>query len=159
MVPSARFVKNDGMDERQAERARLLIVAGFIVNVLAALIDLANVFGSGTYRFLAFSGRFEVVLAALIAFSATAAWWFLTKLNLERPEQRGLLARASSWFAVQALLGVAAGLNVAWHLDVASWSGSVIWLQAVGEALEAVGFFLWARTVGRTAWADAGEGS
>lgn len=135
------------MDDRQLARGRALVIAGFAINVVAALVDLVNVYGSGTFRLLAFSGVLGIFLGVPIAVASLGAWWFLARLTLSSPEQRSLFGRAMYFFAAQALLVLAAQLNVAWHQRLANWSSSIIWLMALGAAVEAIGFVAVARVV------------
>jgi hypothetical protein len=81
-------MEQDGaMNDRYQARARTLVITGLAVNVLAALVDLVNVYGDGTYKYLWFSGMFEVFLSPLGALSAAGAWWFLTKISAESSTQ------------------------------------------------------------------------
>ncbi len=136
------------MSDRCQKRARALVIAGLAVNVFAALVDLINVYGDGTYKYLRFSGMFEIFLGPLAALSAAGAWWFLTKLMAESSTQRLLLERAMYWFAVEVLLGVVASVNVGWHTSITTWSGSVIWLMGMGGTIEAIGIVSLARVFG-----------
>jgi hypothetical protein len=142
------------MSDRYQARARAFVITGLAVNVLAALVDLVNVYGDGTYQMLRFSGMLEMYLGPLTALSATGAWWFLTKMTAESSTQRSLLEKAMYWFALEVLLGVVASLNVGWHTPITTWSGSVIWIMAFGGVIEVIGLVLLARIFGTATFAD-----
>jgi hypothetical protein len=130
------------------ERARALVVVGFALNIVAALIDLINVYGDGLYKDINFSGMFGLFLEPLIALSATGAWWFLTKISPEGTAQRSLLEKAMYWFGLEVTLGVIESVNIGVHQSIATWTGSIIWIMAIGGAIEAVGLILLARVFG-----------
>ena len=116
-----------------------MVVAGFATTVIAALVDLVNIYASGTYRFLVFSGMVGIYLSPLIALSTTAAWWFLVQVSPESATQRGLLRRITWLFAADMALAAAASISYGWPQSPLSWTGSIVWLQALGEAVAALG--------------------
>ena len=136
------------MSDHSQVRARTLVITGLAVNVLAALVDLVNMYGDGIYKYLRFSGTFGVFLSVLTALSAAGAWWFLTKITAANSEQRSLFEKAMYWFALESLLGVVAAVNVGWHQSITTWTGSIIWIMAIGGAIETIGLVLLARVYG-----------
>ena len=142
------------MNDRYQARARTLVITGLAVNVLAALVDLVNIYGDGIYKYLRFSGTFGVFLSVLTALSAAGAWWFLTKIAVASSEQRSLLEKVMYWFALESLLGVVVAVNVGWHQSITTWSGSIIWIMVIGGAIETVGLVALARVFGTTKFGD-----
>jgi hypothetical protein len=142
------------MIDRYQHRARALIITGLAVNVIAALVDLVNIFGDGVYKFLNFSGIFGIFLSPLVALSTTAAWWFLTKMTAENSTQQSLLEKTMYWFAVQVLLGVVVTVNIGLHQSITTWTGSIIWIMSFGGAIEATGLVALARTFKTTTSID-----
>lgn len=142
------------MSDRYQARARALVITGLAVNVVAALVDLVNVYGDGLYRYLRFSGMLGIFLSPLGALSAAGAWWFLIKMSAESSTQRSLLEKAMYWFALEVLLGVVASVNVGWHQSITTWSGSIIWIMGIGGTIEAVGLVALARVFGTTTFGD-----
>jgi hypothetical protein len=138
--------QDDTMSDPIHTRARVLIITGLAINVVAAFIDLINIYGDGEYKFLGFSGTFGIFLGPLTALSAAGAWWFLSKITPESSAQRSLLEKALYWFALEALLGVGDLVNVGWRTSAASWSGSIVWIMALGGATEVVGLVMLARS-------------
>jgi hypothetical protein len=148
-------MEQDGaMNDRYQARARTLVITGLAVNVLAALVDLVNIYGDGIYKYLRFSGTFGVFLSVLTALSAAGAWWFLTKIAVASSEQRSLLEKVMYWFALESLLGVVVAVNVGWHQSITTWSGSIIWIMVIGGAIETVGLVALARVFGTTKFGD-----
>jgi hypothetical protein len=142
-------MEQDGaMNDRYQARARTLVITGLAVNVLAALVDLVNIYGDGIYKYLQFSGTFRIFLSVLMALSAAGAWWFLTKMTVESSEQRSLLEKTMYWFALESLLGVVAAVNSGWHQPITTWSDSIIWIMGIGGAIETIGLVLLARVFG-----------
>ncbi len=142
------------MNDHYQARARTLVITGLAVNVLAALVDLVNIYGDGIYKYLRFSGTFGVFLSVLTALSAAGAWWFLTKIAVASSEQRSLLEKAMYWFALESLLGVVVAVNVGWHQSITTWSGSIIWIMVIGGAIETIGLVALARVFGTTKFGD-----
>ena len=142
------------MNDRYQARARTLVITGLAVNVLAALVDLVNIYGDGIYKYLRFSGTFGVFLSVLTALSAAGAWWFLTKIAVASSEQRSLLEKVMYWFALESLVGVVVAVNVGWHQSITTWSGSIIWIMVIGGAIETVGLVALARVFGTTKFGD-----
>jgi hypothetical protein len=75
------------MSDNKQRRAGFLIIVGFGVTVVGALIDLINVYGDGGYRFLQFSGLLQAFLSPLAAVAVTGAWWFLSKVPARETSQ------------------------------------------------------------------------
>ena len=142
------------MNDHYQARARTLVITGLAVNVLAALVDLVNIYGDGIYKYLRFSGTFGVFLSVLTALSAAGAWWFLTKIAVASSEQRSLLEKVMYWFALESLLGVVVAVNVGWHQSITTWSGSIIWIMVIGGAIETIGLVALARVFGTTKFGD-----
>jgi hypothetical protein len=145
------------MIDRYQNRARALVIMGLAVNVIAALIDLINVYGDGTYKFLNFSGMLGIFLSPLTGLSTIGAWWFLTKMTAESSAQRSLLEKAMYWFAVEVLLGVVVTVNYGWHQLSTTWSDSIVWIMSFGGAIEAIGIVALARTFGTATSVDSGN--
>lgn len=133
------------MNDHFRARARFLVILGFTVNIVAASLDLVNVYRDGTYQYLFFSGTLEIWLSLFLALSATGTWWYLTMLTAENTVQRRLLEKAMYWFATQVVLGVVASLSAGWHQSITTWNGSIIWIMVVGGVLEGIGLIALAR--------------
>jgi hypothetical protein len=139
-------MEHDGaMNDRRQSQARALVIMGLSVNVLAALVDLVNIYGSGIYKLLRFSGCFSGFLSVFITLSVAGAWWFLAKMSVESSEQRSLLGKALYWFALESLLGVVDFVNDGWHQSITTWTGSIVWIMVIGGVIETIGLVLLAR--------------
>ena len=142
------------MIDRYQDRARALVITGLAVNVVAAIVDLINLYGDGTAKVLKFSGMLGFFLSPLVALCITGAWWFLTKMTAESPTQRSLLEKTMYWFAVEVLLGVVGTVNYGRFQSITTWSGSVAWIMSFGGGIEAIGLVALARTFRTTASVD-----
>jgi hypothetical protein len=135
------------MSDLYQKRARALVIVGFALNIVAALVDLINVYGDGLYKHINFSGMLGLFLDPLVALAATGAWWFLTKVTPESTAQRSLLGKAMYWFGLEIILGVVESVNIGLHQSITTWTGSIIWIMAIGGAIEAVGLISLARVL------------
>ena len=133
------------MDEKWQRGARVLVIGGFGVIVIGGVVNLIDIYSSGIYRYLQFSGDLVQFLIPLATIATFAAWWFMSQMMTDQSEQRLLLQRAYRWFAVEYLFMFAAAVALGWHATGFSWTASVAWIQGAGEALASIGFLLMAR--------------
>jgi hypothetical protein len=139
------------------DRAIFLELAGLVLNVLAALLDIVNIYANGAYHFLNFSGLLGIYLGPLGAIAAVGAWWFLARAAAESPAQGTLLEKAMYWFAAEVLVGVVESVNVGLHQSITTGSGSVVWIMGIGGAIEAIGLVMLARVYAESAYLDRGN--
>ena len=127
------------MERTFREIARAVVVAGYVVMTLAAVISFANIASNGA---LGASVRSDVQLFSIpfASVASVAAWWFLTQLAANNGVQRSLLRKGYFALGVQALLGSVTYLVIDFSFDITSWTDMVFWLYAVGGVVVGVGF-------------------
>ncbi len=136
------------MGEKRQRGARALVIGGFGTVVLSGVVNLIDVYSSGIYKYLRFSGDLVQFLIPLATMATITAWWFMSQLTTDQLEQRLLLQRAYRWFGVEYLVMFATAGALGWHSTAFAWTNVVAWIQGAGEGLTAIGFLLMARSVG-----------
>ncbi len=135
------------------EIARAIVVAGYLILALAAIISFANqVNGELGTTARADLQLFAVPLASL---AGLMAWWFLTKLEANDDAQLSLLRKGYLALGVQALLGSITYFIIVTSLTTnTSWDDIVFWLYALGTVLVGVGFLFMTFCLGAPAAPD-----
>ncbi len=141
------------MDNYRRRRARLVLVTGFLLSAVGAVVRFVRQASSGGLGHSPFSFTLISLIDPLMTVVAVWIWWWLSSISPTNEAQR--LAFIKAWY----------GLAISYFLSVTSWSlivfpgwtetfrGTVaafFWLQAVGITISFVGFVLLARefTVG-----------
>jgi hypothetical protein len=132
------------MSERK-RIAQLWIVVGFALVALGGIVSFAvlvsnNYFGQGDFRAV-----LQLFVVPLSSIAALWAWWFLSKIATVESAHAQLFKKA---FLGLSLQNICLGLV---YIDVLSVSPRIDqftssqWLEALGMASSAVGFFLMSR--------------
>jgi hypothetical protein len=141
------------MDNNRHRRARLVLVAGFVLSAVGAVVGYVRLASSGVLGHSPFLSTLLSLIEPLTTVVAVWIWWWLSSISPTNEAQR--LAFIKAWY----------GLAISYLLSVTLWSlivfpgwtetfrGTVavfFWLQAVGITISFVGFVLLARefTVG-----------
>jgi len=123
----------------QREIARAVVVAGYVILGLAAIISFAN----QVHPELGENVRADLQLFAtpLASLAGVLAWWFLTQLEASDGVQLPLLRKGYLALGVQALLGsVTYFIIVSSIVTTTSWEDLVFWLYASGSVIVGIGF-------------------
>jgi hypothetical protein len=134
------------MDNNRHRRARLVLVAGFVLSAVGAVVGYVRLASSGVLGHSPFLSTLLSLIEPLTTVVAVWIWWWLSSISPTNEAQR--LAFIKAWY----------GLAISYLLSVTLWSlivfpgsdAAFFWLQAVGNAISFVGFVLLARefTVG-----------
>jgi len=137
-------VRISGQDRpvRVFRGTRRLILGGFALIVVSAVLDVVNNYTSGSYRFMFASGQFNLYLIVLSSLASFMAWWYLSALDVVGESQRLLVMRALLFFGVEMLLEVIVNLNWTHFVSILSFEGILRWTLMAGQASAALGF-LW----------------
>src|SRR5271155_676074 len=123
-------------------RIRSIIVFGFALSALAAVITFINDLNSVGYP-NTFRGIFDSLINPLATIAAVCAWSLLTRLEARDQHQLRTLRLAYLFFAAQYLL-FAAGCNFLFapiH-SLGLWPTMSMWFDFVGVLASACGLFL-----------------
>jgi len=125
-----------------SQNARRLILGGFALIVVSAVLDVVNNYTSGSYRFMFASGQINLYLIVLSSLASFMAWWYLSALDVVGESQRLLVMRALFFFGMEMLIEVIVNLNWTHFVAILSFEGILRWTLMVGQASAVVGF-LW----------------
>ncbi len=137
-----------GISARHRDRARFIIVAGFVVTAIGELTSFVSWISDGDLRYSSnedvrsFAATFAVV-------AGVAVWWFLSQIIANDVAPTALVRRALlSLVLEQLFLAVTSLALVAvayWHL-ASSWAVQGNALVGLGALISAAGFYSMLRT-------------
>jgi hypothetical protein len=127
------------VERTRREIARAIVVSGYVLLGLAAIISFANqVNGELGTNVRANLQLFALPLASL---AGILAWWFLTKLEANDSVQLSLLRKGYLALGVQSLLGsITYFIIVSSIVTSTSWEDLVFWFYALGTVTVGLGF-------------------
>jgi|SRR5665213_1349908 len=129
--------------------AQAIVILGFLVSALSAIISYEQTVSVGGYYFDSFRQIVLPMLPSLTTIAAVFAWWWLTKVEATDEHQRTNLQRAYVAFAIQYLVTTVLILFLITPFRTLGgfWLTSVLWMQMVGAFVSALGLFLLSRTL------------
>ncbi|HVA52152.1 MAG TPA: hypothetical protein VNF05_01430 [Acidimicrobiales bacterium] len=131
------------MEGTRRRMARNLIVWGYSVIFVGTMIDIVWQISSQIFQQ---SWRADVnIFSTLFAsFTAIVAWWFLSRIIAEKPDQLSLIRKAYLGLALQALLlSTNIWIYLATYRSI-SWVTASTWGYGIGTVATAAGFFVMA---------------
>lgn len=140
------------MTSSPKNQARFAVLLGFALVVISSVITYVQGVTSFGYSFASFRGFFAPVTDLLIPVAALAAWWWLSQLRALDTRQLSLLQKGFYALAFQQLLNFFLFLFIVtpFRSFGGFWIEAALWLQGVGGAVTAFGFFLLSRTLSVT---------
>ncbi|MGH9020746.1 MAG: hypothetical protein ACRDV0_06975 [Acidimicrobiales bacterium] len=125
--------------ERLWARARAVVVGGFAVTVVGAVIYMGLLIHLGYFsanQSVAFEG--QIVLPILGDAMAMVAWWWLTRLRVTEPDQLTMVRRGFYALGLQALF---IGGSVMCSVSIAEGASNTDQLVTYSLVIEAIGSF------------------
>src|ERR1700722_7562593 len=137
MRPSTRFP------------VQAVVILGFLISALAAVISYVNTVSQRGYQFNGFKVTVLPLMNPLIVISALVAWWWLTRIEASDESGRRILRRAFLAFAVQYFLTTIFWLFVITPFNTVDgfWYTTVMWFQLIRAFVTMIGLFLLSRSV------------
>lgn len=120
--------------------ARSWIVVGYAVAAAGVLVNFTWEWSQGML-FSDWRGDIEQVAVVLVFLAALGAWWFLSRVDAERADQRLLLFRAFLFLCAESLLNATVYLLSATslHFEIPVLQ---LWTFGLGALISGVGFFV-----------------
>jgi hypothetical protein len=130
-------------------QARFLVVAGFALSAMSAVITYFRSDFSNGYSFTSFRGIVSPLLSPLLMIAAVFAWWWLSKVIAADDRQLVLLKKGFYALAVQYSLYCALYLTVLLppRLFGDFWTTTQLWLVAMGAIVTSTGFIVLSRSL------------
>lgn len=131
------------MEIARRQKARNLIVVGYSVIFVGTLINVVWQVSSSVFQQ---SWRTDVnTLSTVFAsFTAIIAWWFLSRIIANKPDQLSLIRKAYLGLSLQALLLSASVVVYLISYPNASLASASAWGFCLGTITTAIGFFMMA---------------
>ncbi len=123
--------------------ARNLIIWGYSIIFVGTTIDIVWQISSQYFQ-QSWREDVDTFSTVFASFTAIVAWWFLSRIFAERPDQLSLIRKAYLGLALQALL---LSTNIVIYLTTSpsiSWATASTWGYGLGTITIAIGFFLMA---------------
>jgi hypothetical protein len=135
----------------QRQISQVIVILGFSMTALSAVIEYVVSVTSLGYRFSSFREIIDPMLYPLITLVAIVAWLWLTRIDPRDDAQRRILNKAFFAFAVQYLLytGAYAFIIIPLRSFGGFWSTSSVWLSFTGAGVTALGLVLFAGVLRR----------
>ena len=135
------------MDNYRQRRARLWIVAGFLLAAIGAIINFVQAVSSGVFEPSLYSSAALAVINPLMLIVAVWVWWWLTSFRPADEVQRRALLRAVYGLAAMYFLG-----TLLWYFIIfpngmspRGFMTTTLGLQGASFPVSFVGFLLLAR--------------
>ena len=131
------------MESTRRRTAQRWIVSGYFVIFGGTLIGNVWQISSGFFQQ---SWREDLNMSSLIfaSFTAIVAWWFLSRIVANTPDQMSLIRKAYLGLALQALLLSSNFVIYLVSFPDFSWASASTWGYALGTISTTIGFFLMA---------------
>jgi hypothetical protein len=125
--------------------AQAWIVVGFVLLALGGIVNFAvlvsnNYFGGGNMR-----ADLQLFAIPISSIAALWAWWFLCKIATTESAHAPLFKKAFLGLALQSLCLGLVFVNFLWMSPGLDKYTTSAWLEAIGQASVAIGFFLMSR--------------
>ena len=131
------------MGSTQRQVAHKWIVFGYCALFVGTSI---GVIWQVTNQYFVQSWRVDVnsFSAVSASFAALIAWWFLSRINADKPDQISLVRKAFLGLALQSLLVSTNAVIYLVNDPNLSWQSASTWGYALGTTSTMIGFFLMA---------------
>jgi hypothetical protein len=136
------------MESYERRRARWFVASGFALFAAGSLFMLVRLARSGYFNPLATWSSLELVISNLATLVAIWAWWWLTKVDAARDDQRSFLRRAFYALAMQYLLFSVIDIGQLAQVPGVTrgtWNVAPLWIEGIGTIATTVGFVMMAR--------------
>ena len=130
-------------------RIRVLVVTGFVLGAVGAVISYINEVTSIGAQLTSFRYDVDTLVNPLATIAAVVAWSWLVQLDARDERQCTILRRAFLCLALEYLL-FAVGFNFIFtpiHSIGGFWTTLDLWLEFLGSVLVALGLFLYSRSL------------
>jgi hypothetical protein len=151
------------MDNRWLGQARRWIVGGYLVALVASVVNFVGRFPSFTHEGLTAVIAIDVAFGPVIAAASLWTWWWLSQLNARDETQRRLIRNGVAGLIVllvaEATLSFTSFTSLVSFNSVQTWVLATFLLSTLGEVAAAVGFLLALYALRRTSTASEGGGA
>jgi hypothetical protein len=129
--------------------AQAVVILGFVISALAAVISYFNTVTQQGYHFNGFKVTVIPLLNPLVMISVVIAWWWLTRVEASDESGAAILRRSFLAFAAQYFFTTILLLMIITPFNSGDgfWLTTVLWFQLIGAFIATIGLFLLSRTV------------
>jgi glucose uptake protein GlcU len=130
-------------------QARFLVITGFALSAMAAVISYFHGIFSYGYSFNSFRGFVSPLLSPLLMIAAAFAWSWLSRVIAANERQLALLKKGFYALAIQYFLYCALYLSILLPARKFGdfWTTTQLWLVAIGAIVASTGFIVLSRSL------------
>jgi hypothetical protein len=126
-----------------------VVILGFVISALAAVISYFNTVTQQGYRLNGFKVTVIPLLNPLVMISVVIAWFWLTRVEPSDESGAAILRRSFLAFAAQYFFTTVLLLMIITPFNTADgfWLTTVLWFELIGATISTIGLILLSRAV------------
>jgi uncharacterized membrane protein len=132
------------MDPEWTGQARLWIIGGYLINLVASVVEFVGQFSSFTHGGLSTTTAVDVTLGPVVAASSLWTWWWLSQLRVNDDVQRPIIRNGVIGLVVvlvsEATMSFTSYTSLISIHSAPTWVLATFLLMTVGEVASAIGF-------------------